>query len=204
MIRGMTVKLPKEIRSLAKQGVFRARDLTPFGVPRYRLKQLVEGGALRKTGRGLYMREAADISEHHSLAQLAARCPKAVMGLLTALRFHDLTTENPEVIYVLLPKGVKRPRITNPQLDITWASGESYSHGIEEHLQDGVTVRITSAAKTVADCFKYRTKIGITVAAEALRDAWQKKKASADELWQAAKVCRMTNIMRPYFDMLVT
>ena len=92
---------------------------------------------------------------------------------------------------------MKRPRITNPQLDITWASGESYSHGIEEHLLDGVTVRISSAAKTVADCFKYRTKVGITVAAEALRDAWQKKKASADELWQAAKVCRMTNIMRP-------
>ena len=112
--------------------------------------------------------------------------------------------ENPEVIYVLLPKGVKRPRITNPQLDITWASGESYFQGIEEHIMGGVKVKITSAAKTVADCFKYREKVGIAVAAEALRDAWQKKKASSEELWQAAKVCRMTNIMRPYFDMLVT
>lgn len=200
----MTVKLPKKIRSLAKQGVFRARDLAPVGIPRYRLKELVEGGVLRKTGRGLYMPLNADITEHHSLVQLAARCPKAVVCLLTALRFHDLTTENPEVVYVLLPKGVKRPRITNPQLDVTWASGESYSQGIEEHLMSGVTVRITSVAKTVADCFKYRNKVGIAVAAEALRDAWRKKKASAEELWQAAKVCRMTNIMRPYFDMLVT
>lgn len=200
----MTVKLPKEIRSLAKQGVFRARDLAAVGVPRYRLKELIEGGALRKTGRGLYMPQSADITENHSLVQLAARSPKAVVCLLTALRFHDLTTENPEVIYVLLPKGVKRPRITSPQLDITWASGESYFQGIEEHIMGGVTVKITSAAKTVADCFKYRNKVGIAVAAEALRDAWQKKKASSEELWQAAKVCRMTNIMRPYFDMLVT
>lgn len=200
----MNVKLPKEIRSLAKQGVFRARDLAAVGVPRYRLKELVEGGALRKIGRGLYMPKSTDITENHSLVQLAARSPKAVVCLLTALRFHDLTTENPEVIYVLLPKGVKRPRITNPQLDITWASGESYSQGIEEHIMSGVTVKITSAAKTVADCFKYRNKVGIAVAAEALRDAWQKKKASSEGLWQAAKVCRMTNIMRPYFEMLVT
>ncbi|MEN3939712.1 type IV toxin-antitoxin system AbiEi family antitoxin domain-containing protein [Prosthecobacter sp. SYSU 5D2] len=199
----MTVRLPKEIRALARQGVFRARDLAAVGVPRYRLKELVEAGALRKTGRGLYMPQSADITENHSLVQLAARCPKAVVCLLTALRFHDLTTENPEVIYVLLPKGVKRPRITSPQLDVTWASGESYLHGIEEHLMSGVKVKITSAAKTVADCFKYRNKVGTAVAAEALRDAWQKKKASSEELWQAAKVCRMTNIMRPYFEMLV-
>ena len=195
----MTVKLPKEIRSLAKQGVFRARDLAAVGVPRYRLKELVEGGALRKTGRGLYMSQSADITENHSLVQLAARSPKAVVCLLTALRFHDLTTENPEVIYVLLPKGVKRPRITNPQLDITWASGESYFQGIEEHIMGGVKVKITSAAKTVADCFKYREKVGIAVAAEALRDAWQKKKAFSGERDNAAKMCRIANIMLPCF-----
>ena len=200
----MPVELPKEIRHLARQGVFRARDLAAIGIPRYRLKQLVEGGALRKTGRGLYFSQSADITENHSLVQLAARSPKAVVCLLTALRFHGLTTENPEVIYILLPKGVKRPRITSPLLDITWASGESYTQGIEEHIMGGVTVKITSPAKTVADCFKYRSKVGIAVAAEALRDAWQKKKVSSEALWQAAKVCRMTNIMRPYFDMLVT
>ena len=200
----MTATLPKEIRSIAKKGVFRARDLAPVGVPRYRLGELVESGALRRTGRGVYMSQGADITEHHSLIQVAARSPKAVVCLLTALRFHDLTTENPEVVYVLLPKGMKRPRISSPQLDVTWASGDGYSHGIEEHRMSGVTIRVTSPAKTVADCFKYRAKVGIAVAAEALRDAWQKKKASAEELWQAAKVCRMTNIMRPYFDMLGT
>lgn len=197
------VKPPKEIRPLAKQGVFRARDLAAVGVHRYRLKELVESGALRKTGRGLYMSQSADITENHSLIQVAASSPKAVVCLMTALRFHDLTTENPEVIYVLLPRGVKRPRIRNPQLDIAWASGASYTEGIEEHQMSGVTVKITSAAKTVADCFKYRNKVGIALAAEALRDAWQKKKASTEVLWQAAKVCRMTNIMQPYFDMLV-
>lgn len=200
----MKITLPTEMRTLANQRVFRARDLAPFGIPRYRLKELVEGGALRKTGRGLYMSKNTDVTEHHSLVLLAARCPKAVVCLLTALRFHDLTTENPEVVYVLLPKGAKRPRITNPELDVTWASGKGYSEGIGEHVFGGVTVRITSAAKTVADCFKYRHKVGIPVAAEALRDAWQKKKATSAELWHAAAVCRMTNVMRPYFDMLVT
>ena len=141
------------------------------------------------------MSQSADITENHSLVQLAARSPKAVVCLLTALRFHDLTTENPGVIYVLLPKGVKRPRITNPQLDITWASGESYFQGIEEHIIGGVKVKITSAAKTVADCFKYREKVGIAVAAEALRDAWQKKKASSEELWQAAKAVSYTHLL---------
>jgi predicted transcriptional regulator of viral defense system len=94
----MPVELPKEIRHLARHGVFRARDLAAIGIPRYRLKQLVEGGALRKTGRGLYLSQSADITENHSLVQLAARSPKAVVCLLTALRFHGLTTENPEVI----------------------------------------------------------------------------------------------------------
>lgn len=202
-IHFMPVRLPKELRPLAKKGVFRARDVAPFGIHRYRLKELVEGGVLRRTGRGLYMSRSTDITEHHSLVQLAVQCPKAVMCLLTALRFHDLTTENPEVVYVLLPKGVKRPRITNPRLEVTWASGASCTEGIEAHVFGGVTVQVTSPAKTVADCFKYRGKVGIPLAAEALRDAWQKKKASSAELWHAAKVCRMTNIMRPYFEMLV-
>lgn len=200
----MPVRLPKELRPLAKKGVFRARDVAPFGIHRYQLKEMVESGVLRRVGRGLYMLRSTDITEHHSLAQLAAQCPKGVICLLTALRFHDLTTENPEVVYVLLPKGVKRPRVTNPQIDTAWASGASYTDGIEAHVFDGVTVQVTSPAKTVADCFKYRSKVGIPVAVEALRDAWQKKKASSTELWHAAKVCRMTNVMRPYFEMLVT
>lgn len=146
----------------------------------------------------------ADVTEHHSLVQVAAKSPKAVVCLLSALRFHGLTTENPEVVYVLLPKGVKEPRNVSLQLDVTRATGDGYSFGIEEHFIEGVKVRVSSPAKTVADCFKYRNKVGSAVAVEALRDAWKKKKASSDELWQAAKACRMMNIMRPYFEMMVT
>lgn len=199
----MKTKLPKEIRPLAKKGVFRARDLGPIGIPRYRLKQLVDSGMLMKMGRGLYMALDTDVTEHHSLVQVAAKSPKAVVCLLSALRFHGLTTENPEVVYVLLPKGVKEPRNASLQLDVTRATGEGYSFGIEEHLIEGVKVQVSSPAKTVADCFKYRNKVGTAVAVEALRDAWKKKKATADELWQASKACRMMNIMRPYFEMMV-
>ncbi|MES2598997.1 MAG: type IV toxin-antitoxin system AbiEi family antitoxin domain-containing protein [Verrucomicrobiota bacterium] len=200
----MTTKLPPKIRSLARRGVFRARDLAPAGIPRYQLRQWVDSGLLMKTGRGLYMTPEADITEHHSLVQLAARSPQAVVCLLSALRFHGLTTENPEVIYVLLPKGVRPPRLSVPELDVTWASGAGYTHGIQEHRISGVTVRVSSPAKTVADCFKHRSKVGVTVAAEALRDVWKKKQATADELWRAAKACRMMNVMRPYFEMMLT
>ena len=124
-------------------------------------------------------------------------------GLLSALRFPELTTENPSNVYVMLPVGVQRPRMSNPRLEAFWASPNAYRAGIEEHLISGVKVRITSPAKTVVDCFKYRSKVGINVAVEALRDAWRKKKASADDLCKIARLCRMTNIMRPYFESIV-
>jgi len=135
---------------------------------------------------------------------VAVRSPKAVICLLSALRFHELTTENPSDVYVLLPVGIQRPRITNPRLEVFWSSPAAYGAGIEEHMISGVKVKITNPAKTVVDCFKYRSKVGINVAVEALRDAWQKKKANATELWKIAKICRMTNVMRPYLESVVS
>lgn len=192
-----------KILSLAQDRVLRAKELAPLGIARYRLRELVEAGWLEKAGRGLYMTTDADITENQSLVEVAARCPKAVFCLLTALRFHDLTSENPQWVYVLLPKGWQRPRITRPTLDVFWASGESYSEGIQEQVINGITVKVTTPAKTVIDCFKYRSSVGIPVAVEALREVWQKRLATADELWRLAKICRMTNLMRPYFDSII-
>ena len=193
----------ERILSLTQDRVIRARELAPLGIARYRLRELVEAGWLEKAGRGLYMKTDADITEHQSLVEVAARCPKAVFCLLTALRFHDLTSENPQPLYILLPKGWQRPRLAKPTLDVSWASGESYSEGIHERIINGVPVKITTPAKTVIDCFKYRSSVGIPLAVEALREVWQKRLATADELWRLAKICRMTNLMRPYFDSIL-
>lgn len=196
-----TVK--REVLSLARKKLVRSKELEARGLSRMQLRKLVAEGLLQKAQRGLYTARDAPIETHVSLAEVAARSPKAVICLLTALRFHELTTENPSDVYVMLPVGTQRPRITKPRLDVSWSSVAMLEAGIEEHLICGVRVRITSPAKTVVDCFKYRSKVGVNVAAEALQDAWRRKKAMADELWKHARICRMTNVMRPYFDMMV-
>lgn len=181
----------------------RSRDLEALGLSRTKLRQLVASGALERINRGLYMAPEFDFDENISLAEVATRCPKAVVCLLTALRFHNLTTENPRVVYIMLPLGSQRPHFSSPAVNVSWSNPVMLAAGIEEHLMCGVPVKITSAAKTVVDCFKYRRIVGLPVAIEALHDAWLQRKATADELWRYARLCRMTNVMRPYFESLM-
>jgi predicted transcriptional regulator of viral defense system len=200
----MTAKVsPEEVLKLARSKIVQSRELEACGVSRTRLRQLVASGILERLNRGLYMARDFDFDENISLAEVAIRCPKAVMCLLTALRFHDLTTENPQAVHIMLPLGSQRPHFSSPSLNVSWSSPAMLAEGVEERLMSGVTVRITSAAKTVVDCFKYRRTVGLPVAIEALHDAWNRRKASADDLWRYAKLCRMTNVMRPYFDSLM-
>jgi predicted transcriptional regulator of viral defense system len=193
----------KEVLSLARKRLVRPRDLEARGLSRMQLRELVDQGLLLKTQRGLYTAKNFPMEAHLSLAEVAARSPKSVICLLSALRFHELTTENPSDVYVMLPVGTQRPRITNPGLAVFWSSPLAYAAGIKDHIICGVKVKITSPAKTVVDCFKYRSKVGVNVAVEALQDAWRKKKATADELWKLAQLCRMTNVMRPYFESII-
>lgn len=195
--------IEKEVLALARKRFVRPHELEARGMSRVQLRKLVDQGLLQKTQRGLYTAKNFSFDSHVSLAEVAARSPKAVVCLLTALRFHQLTTENPADVYVMLPVGTQRPRITNPRLEVSWASSLAYASGIEEHLLCGMKVKITSPAKTVVDCFKYRSKVGINVAVEALRDAWHKGLVTTDELWRLAKINRMTNVMRPYFDSII-
>lgn len=183
-------------------GVLRPRDLAPLGIPRVYLQRLVNGGSLAKTGRGLYMVADAPITENHSLVEAARRTPKAVVCLLSALRFHNVTTENPCKIWIALPQGARRPSSKTPALHVVRFSGDAMTAGIEELRIEGVPVRVFGVGKTIADCFKFRNRIGINVAVEALRDAWRGKRATADDLWHYAKICRVLNVMRPYFDSL--
>ena len=192
-----------EILRLARRKIVQSKELEARGVSRTRLRQLVASGTLERLNRGLYMAPDFDFDENISLAEVAMRCPKAVMCLLTALRYHNLTTENPQVVYIMLPQGSQRPHFSSPSVNVSWCNPTMLAAGVEEHLMSGVPVKITSAAKTVVDCFKYRRIIGLPVAIEALHDAWQQRKATADELWRYAKLCRMTNVMRPYFDSLM-
>ena len=192
-----------EVLKLARKlGVLRPRDLQSVGVPRVYLKQLVERGELLKTGRGLYVVAGATLTENHSLAEAAKLSPKGVICLLSALRFHGLTTENPAEVWIAIPRGARPPKSGAPALRVARFSGRMMTEGVQRHVIQGVSVPVYCVAKTVADCFRFRNRIGVNIAVEALRDAWRDKKATSEELWHHAKVCRVLNVMRPYFDSL--
>ena len=191
----------QRILSLARQkGLLRASDLDAIEAPRVVLTRLIEGGLLERVSRGLYRLPSHPGSEHEGLATVAAKVPQAVFCLLTALQFHELTTQLPRQVWIAMPRGSHVPRVDYPPIKMVQMTGAVYTAGIEEHLRDGVTLRVYSAAKTVADCFKHRNKIGLDVALEALKDARAERMASADDLWRYAKVCRVANVMRPYLE----
>ena len=184
------------------QGLIRPCDLAPLGIPRVSLTRAVRRGQLERVGRGLYGLPGREVSAHGSLAEVARRVPKGVVCLLSALRFHGLTTQAPFEVWLAIENKALAPKLDYPKLRIVRFSGVALTEGVEEHVVDGVTVRVTGVAKTVADCFKYRNKIGLDVALEALRDAWQAKRMTGDDLWHYAKVCRVANVMRPYMESL--
>jgi predicted transcriptional regulator of viral defense system len=143
------------------------------------------------------------VTEHHSYAEVTKRVPEATVCLPSALAFHEITTQSPASVWIALPKGARKPALDSPSLRIVRLSGLSLTTGIENHHQvDGVPVRVLSAAKTVADCFKFRNKIGLDVAIEALTDCLRQKRASINEIYRYAKVCRVSNVIRPYVEAL--
>ena len=193
----------QRVLELARQkGLLRTSDLDAIDAPRVVLTRLTAAGLLDKVGRGLYRLPSQPGSENEGLAAIATKVPQAVFCLLTALQFHELTTQLPRQIWIAMPRGSHVPRIDYPPVRMVQMTGEVYTAGIEEHLRDGVTLRVYGAAKTVVDCFKHRNKIGLDVAMEALKDAWRMRKASADDLWRYARVCRMANVMRPYMEVV--
>ena len=184
------------------RGLIRPCDLEPFGIPRVSLTRAVRRGLLERIGRGLYGLPGREVSAHGSLAEVARRVPKGVICLLSALRFHDLTTQAPFEVWLAIENKALAPKLDYPPLRVVRFSGEAFTEGVEEHVVDSVTIRITGVAKTVADCFKYRNKIGLDVALEALREAWHEKRTSSDDIWRYAKVCRVANVMRLFLDSL--
>lgn len=184
------------------RGLIRPCDLAPFGIPRVSLTRAVRRGLLERIGRGLYGLPGREVSAHGLLAEVARKVPKGVVCLLSALRFHGLTTQAPFEVWLAIENKALAPKLDYPPLRIVRFSGKAFTEGVEEHVVDSVTIRITGVAKTVADCFKYRNKIGLDVALEALREAWHERRMSSDDIWRYAKVCRVANVMRPYLDSL--
>jgi len=197
-----TTTTAKILGLVGKVGVLRPRDLDAYGIQRKYLSQLAAQGLLRRVGRGLYVLPDAKPTEHTTLAQVGKRVPNGVVCLLSALQFHDLTTQMPFEVWLAIDRKAWRPNDPQLPLRIVRFSGAALVTGIQTHQVEGVAVRIFDPAKTVADCFKYRNKIGTDVAIEALRDCWAKRRATMDELWQASKVCRVANVMRPYMESL--
>jgi predicted transcriptional regulator of viral defense system len=187
------------VRLARQAGVLRTRDLEAHGVNRVALGRLVAAGVLERVGRGLYTAPTSKITAHHTLVEASVRIPACIVCLLSALRFHQLTTQSPHEVWIALGVKARKPRTDWPPLRVVRFSGAALAYGVEAHTIEGVEVRVTSPAKTVADCFKYRNKIGIDVAVEALTE-YRRKRGSVDELMQAAAVDRVTVVIRPYLE----
>ena len=197
--------LTQEQQALAlirQRGLLRARDVAAAGVPTALLTRLVRAGRLQRVERGLYALPDASLDAHRSLAEVTLRAPRGVICLLSALRVHEIGTQAPFEVWLALPQGVNPPRQTGPSLRVVRMSGAAMTEGIETRIIDGATVPVFCAAKTVADCFKFRNKVGLDVALEALREAWRQRKLSMDVLWHYAEVNRMSRVMRPYIEAL--
>jgi predicted transcriptional regulator of viral defense system len=186
---------------ISTREVARRRDLTAQGVTANHLHRLVESGRVERVGRGLYRAKEAEITEYHTLLEAALLVPKGVVCLLSALRFHDLTTQAPFEVWMAIGNKSWRPTTGDVPLRIHYFSGRALTEGVERHEIEGVPVNIYSAAKTVADCFKFRNKIGVDVAIEALRD-YLRKRLPEKDLWRYAEVCRVRNVMYPYLEAL--
>jgi len=188
------------LQVVRRLGIVRAAELEAHGIPRGQLYGLVRKGLVERQARGIYVASKHPITAEHTLAQVAKRVPGGVFCLLTALRFHELTTQAPAEVWIALAEKARKPKLDYPRLRVARFSGPALTEGIETHRLEGVEVRVYSAAKTVADCFKYRNKIGIDVAVEALRDFSRRHRGGATELARYARICRVTRVMQSYLD----
>jgi predicted transcriptional regulator of viral defense system len=192
------------LKMARKTGVVRAREIREAGLHPEYLRKLCKSGHLIRTGRGLYSLAGGDFTEHHSLAEACKRVPHGTICLLSALSYHEIGTQNPHQVWMAIDRAMRKPKVDYPLIRIFRFSGPSLKEGIEEKKIEGVSVRVYSPAKTVADCFKYRNKVGIDVAIEALKECWRSRRCEIDELIHYARICRVSNIMQPYMEAIVS
>jgi predicted transcriptional regulator of viral defense system len=185
---------------LQQQGMIRPQDLREHGLALSSLYWLNQQGKVMRTGRGLYCLPGTEFSENHSLAEACKRVPHGVVCLISALRFHTLGTQSPFEVWLAIDGKARRPQVDYPPLRIVRFSGLALTEGVEEYLIEGATVSVYSPAKTIADCFKYRHKIGLDVAIEALRECRRERRCTERDLWRYAQICRVAKVMKPYLE----
>jgi predicted transcriptional regulator of viral defense system len=181
-------------------GLLRTKDAIRLGIHPRMLYGMRDAGELEKINRGHYRLAELPQLGNPDLVAAALAVPKGVVCLISALSYHGIGTQIPRTVDIAIEKDSKRPRIDYPPIRTFWFSGAAFTEGVQVCDIDGVAVRIYSPAKTVADCFKCRNKVGLDVALEALREAIRNRLATVDELFQMAKVCRVANVMRPYLE----
>ena len=186
--------------SARSKAVLQPRDFERLRIHPQEISRLVGKGDLIRVGRGRYVLPQAEHSENLGLALVAAAVPRSIICLLSALGFHGIGTQAPQEVWIAVALGAARPRLDYPPIRVTLVSGPAFAYGVERYQVDGVPVRIYSPAKTVADCFKFRNKIGVDVAIEALREVLRAKRCTREELWAASKACRVTTVIRPYLE----
>lgn len=184
-------------------GILRTAQILREGVHPGTLYAMRDRGMLEVVSRGVYRLAGNSPLSDPDLVTVAIRVPRGVVCLISALAFHDLTTQIPHVVHVALPRGAEEPRLDHPPIQTYRFGGASYTEGVEKHDIDGVAVHIYSPEKTLADCFKFRNRIGLDTAVEAIRLYHERRRFKADEILRYASICRVTKIIRPYLEAIL-
>jgi len=184
------------------QGLLRTSQALQLGIAPRTLYTMRDAGTLIEVSRGLYRLADLPPLSQPDLVTVALKIPRGVICLISALAYHDLTTQIPHAVYLALPRDAEKPRLDYPPIRLFWFSGQAFASGVEKHKLDGVTVKIYSPEKTVADCFKYRNKIGFNVALEALKRCREHDRCSLQRLLHFSRICRVEKVMHPYLEAL--
>lgn len=195
--------MEKLIKLVQEKGVIRAKDLKAHRIPDIYLNRLVEKGQIQRISRGIYTATNSNPSSYQTLAEACKRIPNGIICLLSALNFYNITTQIPPQVWIAVDMKAWHPKEYSIPLRIIRFSGKALHEGVETHKVEGVSIRVYCVAKTIADCFKYRNKIGLDIAIEALKDAYRQKKCTIDEIWHFARICRVANVIRPYLESIV-
>lgn len=191
------------LRFARKKGIFTAREAIRQGFHSQILTRLVREGAVERIARGQYRLPDQPVTEHHTLAIVARAVPDGVICLISALSFHEIGTQLPPLVWLAVDRRARRPSVGSTKLRIVKFSGKAFTEGVETRRIEGQQVKVYGVAKTLADLFKFRNKIGLDVALEALREAWRARRFTMDEMDRYARICRVQRVMKPYLEALV-
>lgn len=188
------------LRMAERLGVLRLRDARAEGIHPEVLRRLARQGQLVKIARGIYAPASADLSTHHDLALASARVPHGTICMLSALSYHEIGTQLPHEVWMMIDRRSHKPRMDRPAMRFVLASGPALALGIEQVEINGATVRIFNPAKTVVDCFRYRRHIGLEAAIEAMRETLRQRRGTPSQIDEYARQCRVASVIRPYLE----